>query len=235
MKQRKFNIVYETTNVINGMIYIGVHKTDNINDGYIGYGIKSESTAISISKRKSTSLFAKAVFEHGYKNFTRKVLYIFDNYEEAVLKEKEIVNEDFVKLESNYNILTGGKGGNTFDLQTDFNKTKIRESARERCLVNKNIKRGQFQNRTKEQRRLTQEKVNITVALMEKHFSKGLIRNDEQKLNNARSRSKFIYIDADGCEFQTAFEAGIKNKISHKVAELRSRRGNLGWSRRVKQ
>ena len=40
MIKRKFNIVYETTNNINGKIYIGVHKTDNLNDGYIGWSIR---------------------------------------------------------------------------------------------------------------------------------------------------------------------------------------------------
>ena len=46
-------IVYKTTNLINGNIYIGVHKTEiGVYDGYIGNGIYKSGDArkkISIS------------------------------------------------------------------------------------------------------------------------------------------------------------------------------------------
>jgi hypothetical protein len=33
-----FHTVYRTTNLVNGKFYIGVHKTDDPNDGYLGSG-----------------------------------------------------------------------------------------------------------------------------------------------------------------------------------------------------
>ena len=87
--------VYQVTNQVSDKIYIGVHATSNIDDNYMGSGIHIK----------------RAIDKHGLDNFTKDVLYVFDNKEDAYLKEKEIVTEDFVNRTDTYNLTTGGQGG----------------------------------------------------------------------------------------------------------------------------
>jgi hypothetical protein len=93
--KRKFNYVYKITNIKNGKIYIGVHKTDNIDDGYMGSG-----------KRLINS-----IKRNGLSNFKKEILFFFDTYQEALNKEKDLVNLEFVERFDTYNLRTGGEHG----------------------------------------------------------------------------------------------------------------------------
>lgn len=100
-------IVYCTTNTVNNKIYIGVHKTQDPNkfDGYIGNHVKINAPSTYM---KPTTAFQYAVKKYGVDKFSRSVLYIYDTEEEALLKEKELVTIDFIKLDTNYNMIEGG-------------------------------------------------------------------------------------------------------------------------------
>ena len=89
--------VYKTTNLINNRYYIGLHATENINDGYLGSGV----------------FLKKAIKKYGYKNFTKEVLFIFDNKDDMINKEKELVNEEFINNPKTYNMSKGGFGLST--------------------------------------------------------------------------------------------------------------------------
>lgn len=101
-------IVYKTTNLINGKIYVGVHRTNpDIFDGYIGCGVSKKD------RKNKVKGFPKAVKKYGYENFRRETLFIFPDTEEgkkqAYEKEAEIVTIDFVKRIDTYNLSVGGK------------------------------------------------------------------------------------------------------------------------------
>jgi hypothetical protein len=104
-------IVYCTTNLKNGKIYIGVHKTKTPNefDGYIGCGVKVPTKVDKPFKvLKPYTPFHYAVNKYGHKNFYRVVLAIFDTESEAYTLESELVTEEFVKDKHSYNMIPGG-------------------------------------------------------------------------------------------------------------------------------
>jgi len=91
----KYYTVYQITDLLNGKIYIGKHETYDLNDKYMGSG----------------KILTRAQKKHGLENFKKDILFIFDNEEEMISKEAELVNEDFCLREDTYNICPGGKGG----------------------------------------------------------------------------------------------------------------------------
>lgn len=121
-------IVYQTTNLINNKIYIGVHMTENpdIWDFYLGDGCFANKPSSYLNK---TQPFPKALTKYGVNNFKRDVLRIFDTEQEALKLEALIVNEDFIKRKDTYNItLGGGKPPINYDIvyQYDLNGNLIK-------------------------------------------------------------------------------------------------------------
>jgi group I intron endonuclease len=119
-----FYYLYEIRNNLNGKIYVGVHKTKDMNDGYMGSG----------------KLIQFAIKKYGVENFTKTILEEFITYEEMFAREKEVVNEEFLKSNDVYNLRRGGFGGfdyiNTNEIpkflgkrHTEETKNMIRESS----------------------------------------------------------------------------------------------------------
>ena len=99
-------IVYQTINIVNNKIYIGYHKTQDPFkfDGYIGNGVNVYYPSTYMTPKWP---FQKAVKKYGTSKFRRSVLYIFDNALEALEKEKEIVNKEFIERSDTYNLIEG--------------------------------------------------------------------------------------------------------------------------------
>lgn len=93
----KYYIIYKITNTLNNKFYIGKHKTENVNDSYMGSGV----------------MIKAAIKKYGKDNFKKEILYFLNSEKEMDIKEKEIVNEEMVKNNNNYNLTTGGEGGFT--------------------------------------------------------------------------------------------------------------------------
>lgn len=65
---------HEVEFFIYGKIYVGVHKTRNINDGYMGSG----------------KILKRALEKYGRENFTKEILETFESPEAMYSREKEV-------------------------------------------------------------------------------------------------------------------------------------------------
>lgn len=90
-----FYTIYQITNLINNKIYIGLHRTQNLDDGYMGSG----------------KYIRRAIDMHGIENFKKEILFVFDNEKDMIDKEVELVTEEFCLREDTYNLAKGGGDG----------------------------------------------------------------------------------------------------------------------------
>lgn len=94
-KQKIYHYIYKTINLINGKYYIGMHSTDNLEDGYIGSG---KRLWYSINK-------------YGKENFKCEILEMLPDRSSLKDREKELVNEILLKDVMCLNLKIGGEGG----------------------------------------------------------------------------------------------------------------------------
>jgi group I intron endonuclease len=84
-----------------------VHSTNNLDDDYFGSGY-----ALKLALKK-----------YGKENFKKEILEWFDWKCEALQREAEIVNEEFIKRNDVYNLKTGGDQCISYSVET-INKFK---------------------------------------------------------------------------------------------------------------
>lgn len=107
-----YYIIYQTTNVITNMKYIGCHMTENVEDGYMGSGVRLK----------------RAIKKYGKENFQTKILCFCENIEDMIEKESQFVNSDWVERSDTYNLQTGGL---SYGILSEESKKKISKSVSE--------------------------------------------------------------------------------------------------------
>jgi group I intron endonuclease len=101
-----FFIIYKITNKINNKFYIGAHKTEDLNDGYMGSG----------------KILKRAINKYRIDNFIKEILFQCNSEEKMFQKEKEIITEELIKDKTCYNLKVGGEGGFDYLNKRGLNK-----------------------------------------------------------------------------------------------------------------
>lgn len=103
---KKLYTIYKTINNVNNKEYIGFHSLTN-NEKIVNE--KSENGSIySSGYLGSGKLIKSAIEKYGPENFTQELIYITEDKEEAEQLEKDLVNQEWVNSDSNYNVSIGG-------------------------------------------------------------------------------------------------------------------------------
>ena len=93
--KRKFHYIYKITRNNSDKYYIGMHSTDNMDDGYFGSG---------------TRLW-KSINRYGKENHTMEILEFCESREQLKIREKEIIGDLWKLDEACMNLVPGGNGG----------------------------------------------------------------------------------------------------------------------------
>ena len=97
-KERRYHYIYKITCLKNDRYYIGMHSTDNLDDGYMGGG----------------KIIKNSIKKHGKDLHRKEVLEFFENRELLRNRETELVNENLLKDPMCMNLQPGGGGGGGF-------------------------------------------------------------------------------------------------------------------------
>ena len=107
-KQKTIHYLYKTTCDVTNRYYIGMHSTNDLDDGYMGSGKR-----LRYSIRK-----------HGEDNHTKEILEFFDTRELLVEAEKNAITDGMIGDPMCMNLTEGGYGGNGARFLTKEQLTK---------------------------------------------------------------------------------------------------------------
>jgi len=140
-REKIYHFIYKTTNLVNEKYYIGMHSTDNLNDGYLGSGDK----------------LRRSIKKYGKDNFKLEIIEMLPDRIFLKQREKELVNEELLKDPMCMNLKLGGEGGGRIWNELHGKKLQIAGNIafKEKIKTDINL-RNQFIERIK----ITNEKLN---------------------------------------------------------------------------
>ena len=214
-----FYIIYKITNILNNKIYIGCHKTDNIDDGYMGSG----------------KLIRSSIQKYGLENFKKEILFTFENEELMYRKEQELVNEDFVNLQSTYNLCIGGNGGWSYINSNSIPKMLgKRHSDETKNVLSEKNKHRKCSELTKQKISDNNKITNASRSNKVKEYFTGKPKSPEHRAkisNTLKNKQKISSIDyLEKQQKIMAYARSLKPEITVKTKEKISNSLKKSWA-----
>lgn len=168
-----FYTIYQITNNVNGKIYIGMHQTKDLNDDYMGSGIKLRN----------------AYKKYGIENFKKDILFILNSREEMIQKEKELVTEEFCNNYNTYNMCIGGHGGGIRKGAVLSKETKQKISKTNKIVMKQKGIRQKISEKAKLRRHSDETKTKMSNRVCNTIWVK---KNNETKMIQPEELEKYL-------------------------------------------
>jgi hypothetical protein len=95
-QRRKYHYIYRITRLgEGGKYYLGLHSTDNLEDGYFGSG----------------AILSKSIKKYGKEKHIKEILEFLPSRDLLKLREKELITKELIDDTSCMNLVPGGGGG----------------------------------------------------------------------------------------------------------------------------
>ena len=94
-KQKTIHYLYKTTCLVTNRYYIGMHSTSNLEDGYMGSGLR----------------LRHSIRKYGVDNHKKEIIEFFENRELLVEAEIKAITSEMVMDKDCMNLKGGGNGG----------------------------------------------------------------------------------------------------------------------------
>lgn len=127
MKQasrRKHHYIYKITRGDTGRFYIGMHSTDDLDDGYFGSG----------------KIITASIKKHGKEKHHKEILEHLPTREALKLRERELVNEELLGDRRCMNLKLGGDGNAPGDIRMIAAIKAAHSTPESRARASKNTK-----------------------------------------------------------------------------------------------
>ena len=177
-----------------GEYYIGIHRGE-LNDGYIGSG----------------KLFLRK-YNKNPNNFKRTILNVFDNYDDALKMESQLVNKNTIEEEKCLNLKIGGEGGGS-PWKNDSTRTKNHS---------KNMLKRWSDTRYRENV-VKSMKEKWTDEYKQKRLNEGSIGFPQEKID----RKKLVETRRSGSGYQQNIGRKLTNETKQLISERAKNRKHI--------